>query len=219
MALLGLTPGAPLSDAQPATRSTAFRGLSTVNDPAFISAMDALVGSAEPSRWDAARVLAGMDPHGLDLLRDHFGSGDAELRRVLAKALASSASGTMPELVRSALESADGLVRLDGAAAAAAALDNDESPWQDVAASLIAPYPADPYVVIGAPVYFIRQGKDESVQALIDGLEISGDVRAAEILLNSGKDELRKGAVAWARQNGYTIEESPGSSGVEWGKD
>ena len=86
---------------------------------------------------------------------------------------------------------------------------------------MLLPYAGDPYVVAGAPVVFIQEGRPESVQALIDGLAIVKDPQMAERMVNSGNDELRAAASAWVRANGYTIETkpaSPGSRGIQWGE-
>ena len=220
--LLGLTPGAPSDSATPASRPTAIRGLSYVTDPAFLEAMFALVNGSEYSRFAAASVLASMGERGVNLLVPLLGSGDAELRKVLALGLCDDGSGAAVQAVRTALESSEGLVRLDAAAAAAAATESsNECPWEGEARELLLPYAADPYVVAGAPVVFIQEGRPESVQALIDGLAITADPELAERMVNSGNDELEAAAVAWARANGYAIERkpgSPGSPGIQWGE-
>ncbi|MBE0611223.1 MAG: hypothetical protein IH609_17710 [Dehalococcoidia bacterium] len=220
--LLGLTPGAPSNTATPASRSTAVRGLSYVTDPAFLEAMVGLVNGPEYARFAAASVLASMGERGVNLLVPLLGSGDAELRLVLALGLCDDGSGAAVQAVRTALKSPEGLVRLDASAAAAAAANqNNECPWEGEAIQLLVPYAADPYVVAGAPVVFIQEGRPESVQAMIDGLAIVKDPEMAERMVNSGNDELRAAASAWARANGYTIETkpaSPGSPGIQWGE-
>jgi len=216
--LLGLTPGTP-DGITPASRPTAIRGLSYVTDPAFLEAMVVLVNGSEYARFAAASVLASMGERGVNLLVPLLGSGDAELRLVLALGLCDDGSGAAVQAVRTALKSPEGLVRLDAAAAAAASADHsNECPWEGEAAELLLPYAGDPYVVAGAPVVFIQEGRPESVQALIDGLAIVKDPELAERMVNSGNDELRAAAVAWARANGYTIETKPGNPGIQWGE-
>jgi hypothetical protein len=220
--LLGLTSGVPSSAATVASRPTAVRGLSYVTDPAFLETMIVLVSSSEPSRFAAASVLASMGERGVNLLVPLLGSGDPKLRQVLALGLCDDGSGAAVQAVRTALESPEGLVRLDASAAAAAAANqSNECPWEGEAIQLLVPYAGDPYVVAGAPVVFIQEGRPESVQALIDGLAIVKDPELAERMVNSGNDELRAAASAWARANGYTIETkpaSPGSPGIQWGE-
>ncbi len=215
--LLGLTPGTP-DGITPASRPTAIRGLSYVTDPAFLEAMVVLVNGSEYARFAAASVLASMGERGVNLLVPLLGSGDAELRLVLALGLCDDGSGAAVQAVRTALKSPEGLVRLDAAAAAAASADHsNECPGRAKPPNCCSRTLATPTL---SPVR-------RSSSSRKDARERPGADRrpchrqGSRIGGTDGElrnDELRAAAVAWARANGYTIETKPGNPGIQWGE-
>lgn len=64
---------------------------------------------------------------------------------------------------------------------------------------------------------FIRLGKEEVIEELIQLLDAKGTETTAEAFLNCGNQKLSEAAKQWAGRRGYVVESRPGYSRMGWG--
>lgn len=63
----------------------------------------------------------------------------------------------------------------------------------------------------------VDKGQSGTEDALVDVLLDHGGLQLAEYYLNCGNRQLERAAYAWAGQHGYSVYQTPGAGGGQWG--
>jgi HEAT repeat protein len=188
-------------------------------------------------RLAAAEILgrAGTE-ESIPTLREALKDQDEDVREAAAHALGQLGDRESIPALREALKDQDSDVRLAAAGALRCLGDHPESVselievlaaegnvqaldvlWPEAKERLLAGLRTPEEFTWGAEI-LLRLGREETVPALIEALNLHGTGSVAQWYLNCGNPRLEAAARRWAEARGYKILSGPGVPAVRWGE-
>lgn len=219
----GLLTGSYYVEYESETRERVVGALAAVDDPAFF---DELVARSQPDagpdetleegEWAgkiaAQHTLAAKGQAGWEVLAAQVLAGDLDA----ASAFQSGGAG-VAAFLEGYLDTPDTYIRQQFVVPLQEMALDSEHPDYDAARGVLRAHVTDPYVAMAALEFYLHEGDEKTIPALIAGLNEAGSAGEAEAFLNSGNEELEAVGRGWAEENGYDITTQPSSSSPGWG--
>lgn len=219
----GLLTGAYYVEFDPEVRGRVVGALAAVDDPAFF---EELVARSQPDagpdetydegQWEgkiaAQHALAAKGQAGWEVLAAQVLAGDYDA----AAAFVSGGVG-VATFLEGHLDTPDTYIRQQFVMPLQEMALDSKHPDYDAARGVLRAHVTDPYVAMAALDFYLHEGDEKTIPALIAGLNEAGGVGEAEAFLNSGNEELEGVGQGWAREHGYDVTTQPSSSSPGWG--